>query len=367
LRMMIRLRWCLAIALLLVLVVSGYGSELASNTATALIENELKKQNIVGLTAVVVVDGKVAYSRGFGSADVENGATITKSSVMRTGSLAKPITAAAAMKLYEEGKLDLDAPVQKYCPSFPDKKWPVTTRELLGHLGGVRHYKPDYSDFISTKHYAKLTDSFEQFAAEPLVAEPGTKYVYSSNGYTVVGCVIEGASGKSIGAALEKLVFKPTGMIATQLDDNAEIIPGRSRTYTRTRKGTIANAPYVDTSNKITSGGLLSSAEDLARFVIALQSKRLLIESSLKLMWTTQNTRDGKPTNYGLGWDVRDENGRRIIEHGGSAIGATNSIYITPEQGVSAVVVTNTDGVNAKAIAQGLAAIYAPLKTVEVH
>jgi len=135
------------------------------------------------------------------------------------------------MALYQAGRLDLDVPVQKYCPAFPKKQWTITTRELLGHLSGIRHYKQDNSDVFSTKHYAHISDAFEVFADEPLLFEPGTKMQYTTFGYDVVGCVIEGASGEDFVSALNALVLGPAGMTSTRTDDAFVIIPHRSRPY----------------------------------------------------------------------------------------------------------------------------------------
>jgi serine beta-lactamase-like protein LACTB len=91
---------------------------------------------VPGMSVAVVQDGEFVWSRGFGMADLENSVPATAQTLYRLGSISKPITATAAMTLWEHGQLDLDAPVQKYCPAFPQKPWPLTTRQLLGHLGG---------------------------------------------------------------------------------------------------------------------------------------------------------------------------------------------------------------------------------------
>src|SRR5689334_6826096 len=129
------------------------------------------------IAVAVAIDGKITYSKAFGQADIENDVKATPETLIRTGSIAKPISAAAAMTLYDAGKLDLDAPVQKYCPAFPQKQWPITTRQVLGHLSGIRHYKGD--EFASTKHFTTMNDALAMFSSDPLLFEPGTKYQYS--------------------------------------------------------------------------------------------------------------------------------------------------------------------------------------------
>ncbi len=196
--------------------------------ADSLVREEMKKQNIAGLVLTIVVDGKIAVSRAYGFADLENQVPVTTATLFRTGSIAKPMTSTAAMALYQAGKLDLDAPVQKYCPAFPQKQWTITTRELLGHQSGIRHYRQDKADFLSTKHYAHISDAFEMFANDPLLFEPGAKMQYTNYGYDVVGCVIEGASGADFVTALNTLVLTPAGMASTRTDDAFAVVPHRS-------------------------------------------------------------------------------------------------------------------------------------------
>lgn len=95
---------------------------------------------VPGVSVAVVQDGEFTWSASFGMADLENSVPATSQTLYRLGSISKPITATAAMALWERGKLNLDVPVQKYCSAFPQKPWPITTRELLGHLGGIRSY-----------------------------------------------------------------------------------------------------------------------------------------------------------------------------------------------------------------------------------
>src|SRR3954466_7432426 len=225
------------------------------------------KTQAPAITVAVAVDGKITYSKAFGMADVENDVKATPETLIRTGSIAKPISAAAALTLVDAGKLDLDAPVQKYCPAFPQKQWTITTRQVLGHVSGIRHYRGD--DFASTKHYASMTDSLAMFANDPLLFEPGTKYQYSTYGYTLLGCVVEGASGEKFVDYTAKHVLAPAGMTNTILDDVFAIVPHRARGYSK-EKGKVFNTGLMDSSYKIPGGGYVSTAEDLVRFELAM-------------------------------------------------------------------------------------------------
>src|ERR1041384_1543296 len=221
-------RWIFVLLLLSCVSLAQQPADLAGRVDAAVRDFQAKSQS-PAITVAVAVDGKLVYSRAFGQADIENDVKATTDTLIRTGSIAKPISAAAALTLVDAGKLDLDAPVQKYCPAFPQKQWAVTTRQLLGHLAGVHHYTG--ADFASTKHYANMSDGFELFANDPLLFEPGTKYQYSTYGYSVVGCAIEGASGEKFADYVAKHVLAPAGMTHTFIDDVYEIVPHRARGY----------------------------------------------------------------------------------------------------------------------------------------
>ncbi len=360
-RLSIHLRTWLCALLLLLCASCAFSQEVVavlSQKADSLVRQEMKEQNIAGLSLTIVMDKKIVVSQAYGFADLENQVPVTTATLFRTGSIAKPMTSTAALALYQAGKLDLDAPVQKYCPAFPKKQWTITTRELLGHLSGIRHYKQDNSDVFSTKHYAHISDAFEMFAGTPLLFEPGTKMQYTTFGYDVVGCVIEGASGEDFVTALNTLVLAPAGMRSTRTDDAFVIIPHRSRPYTLAADHSLRNSPFVDTSNKIPGGGLVSTADDLARFAIALESRRLLSSATTQLMWTSQKTSDGKATGYAYGWGVGDANGVLTVGHTGGQPGCSSVLWMLPNQGFAVAIMANTDEVKVQPIAEALTKAY---------
>ena len=118
------------------------------------------------------------------------------------------------MQLVQAGKIDLDAPAQKYCPAYPQKQWTITTRELLGHLAGVRHYKIPMRKTKAQGITIRLVDSLDFFKSEPLDLEPGTKFQYSTFGFSILGCEVEGASGMNYMDYLQQNIFQPAAMDA---------------------------------------------------------------------------------------------------------------------------------------------------------
>ncbi|MGB9606210.1 MAG: serine hydrolase domain-containing protein, partial [Bryobacteraceae bacterium] len=275
------------------------------------------------------------------------------------GSISKPITAVAVMRLAELGKLDLDAPVQRYVPCFPQKPWPITARLLLGHLSGIRHYRGP-EELLSTRHYTDLIGPLQIFAADPLEFEPGTRFHYTTYGYNLLGAMVEAACGMPFMDCLRKLVLEPAGAERIQPDDVHRIIPNRARGYRRTPAGAIENCALADTSNKIPGGGMVATAEDLVRFSLALLEGRLLKKQTIEQMFTSQRTRDGRPTGYGLGWYIAERGGRKWVEHSGSQPGAATHLLMLPDRGLVVAVLTNLERYPARALALRLAE--APLK-----
>jgi CubicO group peptidase (beta-lactamase class C family) len=309
--------------------------------------------SVPGISVAVVQDGELVWSQGFGMADLENSVPATSFTLFRLGSISKPITATAILQLSERGKLVLDAEVQKYCPAFPKKEWPITTRELLGHLGGIRHYNPDGKGDIpddSAKHFASMEESLQIFAGDALVAKPGTKFHYSTYGYTILGCVLEGAASEKYVDYVRENVFDPAGMEETRDDNFFAVVPHRSRWYHKDKAGVVQNAGVLDSSYKIPGGGLISSADDMARFEIAIMANKLLKPATRDLMWTPQKVTDGSQNDYALGWGTQKKYGLAFVEHTGGQQGTSTSIILVPERRAGIVVLANMDGVNSAAL-----------------
>lgn len=321
-----------------------------SNEKRAAIEAAVAKfmasTHVPGVSIAVVENGEYEWANGFGLADVENNSPASEHTLYRLGSISKSLTATGAMELWERGKLDLDAPVQKYCPAFPQRPWPLTTREVMGHLGGIRHYKggPDDLEIGNTRHFDNpIQAGLDFFKNDPLVSEPGKEFHYSTQGYTLVACVMEGASDKKYVDFMTQNVFSPAGMEHTQVDNRFDIIPYRTRFYQKTETGTVENADFLDSSYKIPGGGWLSSAEDMARFEVAILHDKLLKRSTRDLMWTRLHPTDGKEDNYGLGWGRRGEGGINIVGHSGGQQGTSTYFALAPEQNAGVVVLTNME------------------------
>jgi CubicO group peptidase (beta-lactamase class C family) len=316
----------------------------------------MSRLNIPGLSIAVATDNQLRWQKGYGLADMENLVPAKAATVYRLASVSKPITATAVMQLVERGKIDLDAPVQKYVPSFPQKAYPVTVRDLLRHTSGIRHYKGDEEN--STRYYGSLMEALTIFKNDPLEHQPGLKFTYSTYGYTLLGVVVEAASGMKFTDYLRENIFKPAGMSRTRSDSVREIIPNRARGYVKTDKGDLSNAGLADTSYKIPGGGLVSTVEDLIKFAGAEQNGTLVRKETFGMMSISQVNKDvwertfapqkipaGKePPSYGFGWIIGTEKRKDAIWHGGVQQGVTTLVYILPKERLTLAVMMNLEG-----------------------
>jgi CubicO group peptidase (beta-lactamase class C family) len=310
--------------------------------ARAMLETMRTERGVPGLSVAVGVDGQVVWAEGFGWADVENRVPATEDTRFRVGSVSKPLTAAAMGILIDEGRLDLDAPVQQYVPSFPEKPWPVTSRMVAGHLAGIRHYVGD-DEFLSTRMYGSVAEGLEIFADDDLLFEPGERFSYSSYGWNLLSAVVEGASGEAFLPYMDARVFDPLGMTSTVADHTDSIIAHRTRFYEVADDGRVYNSPFVDNSYKWAGGGFLSTPSDLVRFGMAHLDGVLLRPETIEMMWTSQRTTAGEETGNGVGWFLETKpDGRRTVSHGGGSIGGVTYLLVLPEDGAVAALTANT-------------------------
>ncbi|MCU1350466.1 MAG: hypothetical protein JWO56_3496 [Acidobacteria bacterium] len=320
------------------------------HSKTAEIERLVKafmaKEGVPGLSIAVVADGRLQWARGYGMANVENRVPARSTTVYRTASMGKTMTAAAAMELAEQGTLDLRADIRDYCPAFPAKPWKITPLNLLSHTSGIRHYggPRDQEEQFSTTHYPSVVEALRPFKDDPLLFEPGTKYQYSTYGFDVLGCVIEGAAKTPFLTTMRTRVWEPAGMASTRDDDPAAIVPNRAAGYTRSG-GALHNAPAIDMSNRLPAGGYLTTAVDLGRFAVALLDNRLISAEAFRKMTTPTVLPDGKTISYALGWGVEPEewHGDRWLFHGGSSPGASGIIVMMPAHRFAVAFLTNLD------------------------
>lgn len=335
----------LLLFLLLPFSLLGQNLQRSVHKADSIVQAYANEKEVPGMAVSIYKDGQLVFSKGYGFEDVADGVPINPSLTrFRIGSVSKTLTAAAMGVLMKEGRLDPDQIVQTYVSDFPVKKYPITVRQVAGHLAGIRHYRG--SEFMSIRSYPTVAEGLNLFKNDPLLFEPGTQYSYSSYGWNLISAVIEGASGKDFLPFMKEQVFDPLGMNNTVADWAREDIPHRTTFYVwheADRKN--VEAPYVDNSYKWAGGGFIGTTEDLIRFGKAFLEQEYLSEDIQHELMDPQQTSDGKTTNYGMGWSTWNHNGSTWKGHSGGSVGGSTMFMINKEHNMVIAFAVNRSSV----------------------
>lgn len=307
-------------------------------------DREIKKymsDNIIpgGLVAVAK-DGKLEFVRTYGKSSLELDVDVEEDHVFEIGSISKQFVAVAALLQVEEGKLNLDDPINKHLPNLPSEWVGVTVRQLFNHTSGI----PDYEEIHTYDIYRlRVTpdDIIKIASARPMDFEPGTGWYYSNTGHYLASMIVERVDNMPIGKVLEKRIFEPLGMSQTRFADPEAIIKGRVEGYWVNRNNELINRNATETSSTLGAGGLLSSAADMAKWDHALHGTELLTEESKNIMWQSVILPNGRDTEYGLGWDLSDEYGLKTTSHSGQVAGFVAYFARYVDEGVSVIVFLN--------------------------
>jgi len=320
-----------------------------------ILDRKMRQDGIPGLSIAIVKNGQLWWSSGFGLADIEQGTSATSNTLYRAGSLVKPLTATAILQLMDSGQVDADKPVWEYCKAYSEKKQTVTVRKLLSHTSGVRTYNMPWSQYekelFSKVRYKSVTDAISIFAQDELAYPAGSKYLYTSYGYNLLGCVVESITGSTFMQYLDSKVLSPSRMQSTIVDRAEEIVNNRASHYRRDKKGRLVHEQYVDMTNKIPSGGLLSTVNDIAKFAQNYMAGKLLSADSMRYARMPGKLADSTSTSYGAGWELPerllDESSPEIF-HSGVTPGATAIMYLYPEKQDAIIVMSNMYGVEGR-------------------
>ena len=338
--------------------------------------DEMARQELVGLAVGVIQDGQITYLKGYGLANREQRLPVTRQTMFRWASISKPLTAVAAMQLWERGELDLEREARRYVPEFPDKGTALRVRHLLCHQGGVVHYTngkviQTERDYPVAHPFENVIFALDTFKESPLVNEPGEKYSYSTRGYMLVSAIVERAGKQKFAEQVRDRIAKPLKLATLQPDYQWENIPHRAVGY-RKRSGQVTASTNTDVSWKLGGGGFISNIDDLAKFAAGLLNHRLVKPATRQKMWTRQKTRDGKPTAYALGFShkhYRDGTlhkwnasgtGIEIVGHSGSQEKTRTWMALWPGQKLGGVVMSNSEYANPGKLAARLLEVVMP-------
>jgi CubicO group peptidase (beta-lactamase class C family) len=321
------------------------------------------EENLPGLSVAVGVDGAIVWAEGFGWADLETRALVSPVTRFRIGHVSNTLTSSGVGVLLEERKLRLDEEIQEYVPAFPRKRWPVTLRQLMGNVAGVRHYKDTEWGDKPTAHCERASEGLETFANDPLLFEPETEYRYSTYGWVLVSAAVESAAGEPFFQFMRKRVFEPLQMSHTGFDLESKAIPDRATSYYRGNLGREITT-NVDYSCFAGGGAFVSTPSDLVRFGEALAGGRFLQRDTVRTLQARQQLRSGADTNYGLGWmlDTVDLPGgpTRLVSHASRTLeGASTTLLVFPDRGLAVAVSSNMSFAAATQAAMAIAGAFA--------
>lgn len=332
----------------------------------------LVAQNLPGLSVAVGVGGDLVWAEGFGWADMEKRVPVAPAMRFRIGHTSKSLTSAAVGLLLEKGRLHLEDEIQAYVPEFPRKQWPVTLRQLMGHVAGVRHYEGD-EDSMPTAHCDRASEGLKGFADDPLRFEPDTQYGYSTFGWVLVSAAVEAAAKESLSTFMTSQIFTPLGMTATRFDSTTEPMQDRVIFYQRRFTGDggegVVPAAIVDYSCFAGAGAILSTPSDLVRFGMAINGGTLLKSDTVKKLQRPQVLTSGKETEYGLGWMVEEVTlagePTRMVHHASRSLkGGTTSFMTFPARGMVVAVTANIANAITRDIALNIAQAFAEQGTI---
>jgi CubicO group peptidase (beta-lactamase class C family) len=308
-----------------------------------------------GLSVAVAVDDQIVWAEGFGFANVEHRTPVTPLTRFRLGSVSKTLTAAGVGLLHEQGRLDLDAPIQTYVPAYPRKQWSITMRQLMGDIAGVHVIRGDDNDQMPHFECASIDDALKFFADEPLLFEPGTKYRFSTNGWILVSAAVEAAAGEPFPTFMTREVVTPLGMESTVIEADEKVPDTTSFYFPRASMNTklgVEEASRRHNSCLFGAGAYLSTPSDMARFGSAMLKPGLLKADTVALLQTPLRLASGDSTDFALGWKVEHVqlNGAsaRMVAHRATPMGGTAALLMFPDQGLvvtAASNVSNAEGV----------------------
>ncbi len=320
-----------------------------------IVQKMMKEQKIVGLALAVVKNGNAVVNKGYGLANAEHSVPVTDETVIRLGSVSKQFFATAILKLAEEGKLTIDDPVHKFFPDAPETWRPIQIKHLLSHTSGLQREAPAYNNNAIQPDLVVIKSAYTL----PLDFKTGEKYQYCNLAYFMLAEIIRQLSGMPWQDYIKEKLFIPAGMKNSCMTDFYPIIPHRASGYMH-KHDTLVNADAMYAVRP--SGGFLSTTTDMILWDKVLREKNLILKKeNWELLWKPVIKTSDNPSSkayYCFGWIVDEVNGRKTISHGGSNIGFRSYYTRFVNDGLSIIVLTNTDEANPAAIAKALSDYY---------
>jgi serine beta-lactamase-like protein LACTB len=317
------------------------------------IAHEVEDKKLPALSIALVDDQHIVWARGFGFADPKAKKPATVETVYRVGSVSKLFTDIAVMRLVEQGKLDIDAPVTKYVPDFkPENPFekPITLRQLMAHRSGLVREPPVGNYFDPTS--PTLAKTVESLNSTKLVYEPETKIKYSNAAISVVGYALERTQKEAFAKYLKRTLLEPLGMKKSGFEPTPALTKDVAAATMWTYHGREFPAPTFELGTS-PAGSMYSTVTDLGRFLSVLfaggkgPSGQILKPATLEKMWTPQFAKPEDKDGFGIGFHITEFKGKRRIGHGGAIYGFATELAALPSEKLGVVVISSKDVSNA--------------------
>src|SRR5262245_9997984 len=332
---------------------------LLGDQVDAYVRAVMEKQQIPGVSIAIVKDGQPLQAQGYGLANVELDVKASPDTIYQSGSLGKQFTAAGILLLAEDGKLSLDDRLSKHFPDGPAAWHRITIRHLLTHTSGLKDYEGD-EDLDMRRDYTE-EELLKVMMKLPVQFEPGTQWSYSNSGYLTLGLLTSKLAGKHWSEFQRERIFEPLGMRTTRVISESAIVKNRAAGYVLDEKRELKNQEWVAPSlDTLADGSLYFSVKDLAAWDAALRERRFLKPASFEAWWTPVALADGTTYGYGFGWEIVEQRGQRLIEHGGSWQGFRTAIARYVDQGLTVIVLANLAQADPEIMAHEIAGLVEP-------
>jgi CubicO group peptidase (beta-lactamase class C family) len=323
----------------------GTSAAQSGKGVAAILKAEMAERRIPGLQFAVIEKKRIVAAGAYGLANLNDGVPVTGDTVFSINSCSKAFAGVAIMQLVEDGKIRLADTVGEYLRDVPEGWRPVTLLQLITDVSGI----PDFTQYSSPQADAATADeqAFEIVKTKPVLFTPGTRFDYSQTNYFLLSKIVAKVTGESFMHFVAERQFVPAGMDATRYADSSDVVPHMAVTYHNVyASATDAGTPkvtYVEFSEMHRpSAGIVSTAGDMARWIIALESGRLLRSTALSDLWTARPLANGKPGVFGVGW-------RPVLQRSehpafGGTGGGRAAFYVYPADDIAVVILTNLQG-----------------------
>ena len=354
-----RYRFGLILSAILGILPVSRGSRVTADPIDDCVQRAMQEQHLPGVAVAIIQGGKVVKLAGYGFANLEWQIPVTPQTEFQIQSVTKSFTATAIMMLVQEGKLSVDGDLASYLDGTPEAWAAIRIRHLLSHTSGI----PDFINKPQANLRLERTEKevLEELIGRPVEFKPGEKYSYSNSNYHLLAMIIRKVTDRSYGAFLKERIFDPLGMSATRVVSWSDVIPRRAAGY-RWNNGAYRNGQFIGESIlAYGGGGLLSTAEDLAKWDLGLREGRVLPKPVLEQMWTPTRLNDGSMSYYGFGWGVGGTTPHRFVHHSGAhSTGFTSYLVRYLDDDLSIVVLVNANHGKPAELGRAIAEICSP-------